>query len=124
MQRRLLLAALGMALALVATGCSTPCEDLGNRICGCEAEGQIRNNCQTNVKARVRASTITSTESDYCTTLLGTCPDPNGDVDTCAWMLNTCEGRVACGLAVVGADANSCTAIPIPVTLRDAPEPN
>jgi hypothetical protein len=91
---------LGLALALGAAGCSTHCQVLGERICQCEAEGQIRNNCKTNVKARVRAAAPSSSEEDYCNSVLGTCPDPNGNVTTCAWMLNTCAGKVACGLAL------------------------
>jgi hypothetical protein len=90
MNARLSLAlVLGLALALGAAGCSSPCQDLGDRICQCEGEGQVRNNCKTNVKARVKAAAPD-----------GSCPDPNGDVNACAYMLNTCPGKVACGLAL------------------------
>jgi hypothetical protein len=92
--------ALGLALALGAAGCSSPCQDLGDRICQCESEGQVRNNCKTNVKARVQASAPSGSEADYCSSLLDTCPDPNGNVQACAYMLNTCPGKVACGLAL------------------------
>lgn len=91
---------LGLALALGAAGCSSPCQDLGDRICQCEGEGQVRNNCKTNVKARVKAAAPDGNETDYCSNLLGSCPDPNGDVNACAYMLNTCPGKVACGLAL------------------------
>ena len=92
--------AFGLALALGAVGCTTPCQELGDRICNCEAEGQIRNNCKTNVKARVKAANATTSEQDYCDAKLATCPDPNGNIDVCAYILNTCPGRVACGLAI------------------------
>jgi hypothetical protein len=92
--------ALGLALALGAAGCSSPCQDLGDRICQCESEGQVRNNCKSNVKARVKATAPSSSETDYCSSLLDTCPDPNGNVQACAYMLNTCPGKVACGLAL------------------------
>jgi len=85
--------AFGLALALGAVGCSTPCQDLGDRICNCEAEGQIRNNCKSNVKARVKAANATNSEQDYCDAKLATCPDPNGNIDTCAYIINTCPGR-------------------------------
>lgn len=98
--RPTLVLAIGLALAITSSGCSTPCQDLGDRICQCEPEGQIRNNCKTNVKARVKASAPTTPEEDLCNSLLGTCPDPGGDVNACAYMLNTCPGRVACGLAI------------------------
>ena len=106
--------ALGLALVLGAAGCSSPCQDLGDRICQCEPEGQVRNNCKTNVKARVKASAPSSSETDYCESILGTCPDPNGDVDACAYMLNTCPGRVACGLAypTPGGDVDCATIAP------------
>ena len=92
--------ALGLALAVGAAGCSSPCQDLGDRICQCEPEGQVRNNCKTNVKARVRAAAPVGGEVDYCSSILGSCPDPGGDLNTCAYMLNTCAGKVACGLAL------------------------
>jgi hypothetical protein len=95
-----LVLALGLALAIGAAGCSSPCQDLGDRVCQCEPEGQVRNNCKTNVKARVRAAAPTSGEASYCSAVLGSCPDPGGDVNKCAYMLNTCAGKVACGLAL------------------------
>jgi hypothetical protein len=124
MQTRLLLtAALGVALALGAAGCGSACQDLGYRICQCEAEGQLRNNCQTNVKARVQASAPSGEEQSYCSSILGSCPDPNGDLNQCAWMLNTCAGKVACGLALATPDG--CAAITPPVTspLQSLPDP-
>jgi len=95
-----LVLAVGLAVAIGAAGCSAPCQDLGDRICQCEPEGQVRNNCKTNVKARVRAAAPTGNETSYCSSILGSCPDPGGDLNTCAYMLNTCEGKVACGLAL------------------------
>lgn len=108
--------AFGLALALGAAGCSTPCQDLGDRICNCVAEGQIRNNCKNNVKTRVKATNPLDSEQNYCDGLLRTCPDPNGDVNTCAHMLNTCPGRVGCGLALPAPDvADGCTPSDIPL---------
>jgi hypothetical protein len=108
--------AFGLALALGAAGCSTPCQDLGDRICNCVPEGQIRNNCKTNVKTRVNNSGATGSEQDYCDRILGTCPDPQGDVDKCAVILNTCPGRVGCGLALPAPDSpDGCTPTDIPL---------
>jgi hypothetical protein len=123
MRSRLFLTlAFGLALALGAAGCSTPCQDLGDRICNCEGEGQIRNNCKTNVKARVQASNATSSEQDYCEAKLSTCPDPNGNVDTCAYILNTCPGKVACGLALpTPGGGDGCTTIAVPA-LQSSPD--
>ena len=112
MRRSPLALALGLALSLGAAGCSSPCQDLGERICQCEPEGQVRNNCKTNVKARVNASSPSSSEDAYCESILGTCPDPNGNVDACAYMLNTCQGRVSCGLAYpTPGGGDGCTTI-------------
>jgi hypothetical protein len=108
--------AFGLALALGAAGCSTPCQDLGDRICNCVPEGQIRNNCKTNVKTRVNNSGATGSEQDYCDGILGTCPDPQGDVDKCAFILNTCPGRVGCGLALPAPDSpDGCTPPDVPL---------
>jgi len=110
--RSYLTLALGLALALGAAGCSSPCQELGDRICQCAAQGQIRNNCKNNVKARVNAASPSSAEDDYCSSLLDTCPDPNGNEQTCAYMFNTCPGKVACGLALPGpGGGDGCTTV-------------
>jgi hypothetical protein len=108
--------AFGLALALGAAGCSTPCQDLGDRICNCVAEGQIRTSCKDNVKTRVNNSGATGSEQDYCDQILGTCPDPHGDVNQCAYMLNTCPGRIGCGLALASPDSpDGCTPTVVPL---------
>lgn len=118
--------ALGLALALAATGCSSPCQDLGDRICNCFAEGQVRNNCKTNVQARLKAANASGSEQDFCDGLLGTCPDPKGDVNTCAYINNTCPGRIGCGLALPAPDTtDGCTPVDVPLVpvtgLSEAP---
>jgi hypothetical protein len=117
MQSRLTLTlAFGLALALGAAACTTPCQDLGDRICNCVPEGQTRNNCKTNVKNRVNAAGATSAQQDYCDSLLGSCPDPKGDVNTCAKMLNTCPGRIGCGIALPAPETiDGCTPITEPL---------
>ena len=105
-------------LALGAAGCSTPCQDLGNRICNCILDPLTRTNCENDVTARVKAASPTGSEQDYCDSLLGTCPDPKGNVTSCAW-LDTCEGKVACGMALP--TPNGCQAIQgAPLTSTDA----
>lgn len=107
MRNRLPLAlVLCASLALGAAGCSSPCRDLGDRICDCSPSGTTRTNCKTNVKARVSASAPTTEEQDLCSALLSTCPKPDNSLDTCSWMLNTCAGRVACGLALPTPDGS------------------
>ncbi len=114
--------AFGLALALGAAGCGSACQDLGDRICNCEAEGQVRNNCKTNVAARVKASNATDSQQSYCEAKLNTCPDPNGDINQCAYILNTCPGRVACGLALpTPGGGDGCTTIDVPA-LQSLPD--
>ena len=114
--------AFGLSLALGAAGCGSACQDLGDRICNCEAEGQIRNNCKTNVSARVKASNATTSQQDYCQAKLATCPDPNGNIEACAYILNTCPGRVACGLALpTPGGGDGCTTIEVPA-LQSLPD--
>jgi hypothetical protein len=93
-----------LALLLGATGCTTPCRELGDRICGCVPDGQTRTACQNDVKVRVADSAPTSDQQAYCSDLLGTCPDPGNDAEACFYM-ETCPGKVACGLAVPEPDA-------------------
>jgi hypothetical protein len=123
MSSRLFLALpFGLALALGAMGCGSPCQDLGDRICNCEVEGQLRNNCKSNVSARVKASNATTSEQDYCEAKLATCPDPSGNIDRCAYILNTCPGRGACGLALpTPGGGDGCTTIDVPA-LQSLPD--
>ncbi len=108
---RIPLGLLAVLLALGAAGCSTPCQDLGDRVCNCLPEGQVRNNCKNDVKARVKASALSGSEQDYCNGLLATCPDPGGDTVKCAY-LQTCAGKVACGLALPApGGGDGCTTI-------------
>jgi hypothetical protein len=97
--RRPALALLALALASSAAGCSSPCQDLGERICNCLAEGQVRTNCKTEVKNRVKVANPSAQEEDVCSAALDTCPDPGSEPHACE-LLNTCQGKVACGLAI------------------------
>jgi hypothetical protein len=90
-------ATLVAALALAA--CTNPCEELGDRICNCQPEGTFRTSCKTDVKNRVKAAGTTDAREDACSALLGTCPDP-GEVAGACDLLNTCQGKVSCGLAL------------------------
>jgi hypothetical protein len=95
----LLPALAALALSLGAAGCSTPCRDLGERICKCVPEGQTRTACNNDVKARVAESAPNADQQSYCSDLLGSCPDPDKDGEACNFM-QTCPGKVACGMAL------------------------
>ena len=103
---RTALAVAGVVLAasLAAAGCTNPCQELGDRICNCLPVGSARNSCQNDVKNRVNAARPSSAQTSYCSGLLDTCPDPgttwtaSAPPPACA-MLDTCQGKVNCGLA-------------------------
>jgi hypothetical protein len=97
--RRPALAFLALALAVAAAGCSSPCQELGDRICNCLPEGTGRTNCQTGVKNRLKAAKPSSAQEDFCNATLDTCPDPGSTSNACD-LLNTCQGKVNCGLAL------------------------
>jgi len=106
--RRPLPLVLAAAAALAAAGCSTsPCQDLGERICHCT--GLSSDSCKTQVEQELKRINETQANRDACTTLLDTCEAPPGAI-FCEW-LTTPPGKVGCGLATpdpgpVGTTAN------------------
>jgi hypothetical protein len=92
--------ALGLlgALALTAQACTTPCEDLGRRICACQTSGAARDACDRAVKVLVRQAKTDEQQQDFCDQKLKSCPDPANDSTACDRM-NTPAGKEACGLA-------------------------
>ena len=106
MPRTTALAALALLSAL--SGCATPCEDLGRRICSCQPAGAERDACDRAARAAVtgidRADAATQ---DLCDRRLDTCKAPSS-VEFCDW-LKTCDGKVSCGLA----EAQPCPSPPV-----------
>jgi hypothetical protein len=90
------LAALLLALALA--GCSSPCQELGDRLCRCVGVGTTRDNCERQVKERLKDLDPSSDVQDLCDAKLGTCGAPEG-ADFCDWTLTAC-GKASCGLSV------------------------
>lgn len=88
--RRLAAAALLAALAACGT---SPCQELGQRICGCQP-GLASSTCKTQVEQQLKS---TDPGEAKCNELLASCVAPSG-VDLCEWML-TEAGKKACGLA-------------------------
>lgn len=95
-----LLPALSIAALAGLAACGSPCQDLGDRICGCRPPGTLRDQCTTAVKTQLGSGVQTPGKDDetYCQQKLATCPDPGKDPGMCDW-LNTPAGKVACGLA-------------------------
>ncbi len=97
------------ALAL-AQGCGlTHCEELAHRICGCLLEGPTRDACKNQVKAQLKRDPRPGGDAEaYCESKLATCSGP----DMCD-RLNTCQGKVDCGLAYSGPAGETCLPDPI-----------
>ena len=92
--------AITLALAAALTACSSPCQDLGTRICKCLPEGINRENCERAVERQVEDGNPRpdGDDQDFCEAKLRTCPDPDDDPAVCD-RLETEEGKQACGLA-------------------------
>jgi len=83
-----------VAALAVAAGCSTDCQDLANRICGCTLEGPNRDACEKQTEAQLKSGA----DEAFCAQKLGTCPDP-ADVSNACELLNTEQGKANCGIA-------------------------
>lgn len=86
-------------LGLLAQGCATPCEELGQRICACQTTaGAARDACDRAVRSQVMDAGASEAEQEACYQKLKTCPDPGRDATACD-QLKTAAGKQACGLA-------------------------
>ncbi len=92
--------ALLVSAVAVLAACGSPCQDLGDRICGCRPPGVLRDQCTSAVKTQLGSGAQTPGKADeeFCQKKLATCPDPGSDPGMCYW-INTAAGKVACGLA-------------------------
>jgi hypothetical protein len=89
---------LALALAVLAvaalTGCSNPCQDLGERLCDCTATGTTKASCVQSVKTEVSNLNPGSSVQDVCQKALDSCY-PRGDIDFCDWIHGRC-GKASC----------------------------
>jgi len=96
---RFLALALAVALATLAAGCSkSPCQELGERLCGCT--GLSSDSCKTQVENQLKALDPPQSTQDRCEHYLDTCSAPAG-VQLCEWLL-TANGKEQCGLSEPG----------------------
>lgn len=110
------------ALAALAGACYAPCEDLGDRICGCQPAGAFRDACERAVEAEVSAASPTRDEESFCNAMLKTCPNPESDPRACE-LMRTEAGKVACGLAYECAVGAECAAGEVCTRGRCLPAP-
>jgi hypothetical protein len=93
--RRLLLVPLALTFAL--SGCSGPCQDLGDRLCKCVGVGTTRDACERSVKEQLKDHNPSKDVEDLCDQRLKTCRAPDG-AQFCEW-INTACGKASCGLS-------------------------
>jgi len=107
-------AAIAVAALALAQGCTTQCQELANRICGCLLQGPTRDSCEKQVQAQLeRQPKPDSSTEAYCDSKLASCGGP----DLCD-RLSTCQGKVGCGLAYADpADPTGATCLPDPIPL-------
>jgi hypothetical protein len=91
--------AAALAAALALAGCSTPCQDLGNKLCTCRGASTDRATCERAVKDELSRLNPTKDQEKVCEEKLKSCEDqaPSG-IDFCTW-LDGEEGKLACGIA-------------------------
>lgn len=85
------------ALALLLAGCSSPCKELGDRVCECIPVGTSVDSCKREVDNMVKSVDPTKDQEQTCSDLLDSCSGAPG-VEFCDW-IQTETGKVACGLA-------------------------
>ena len=86
-------AASALALALLAAACgSSPCQDLGEKLCACT--GANKDTCKTQIEQQLKSVDLPESR---CDAILAVCNAPTG-TDFCEWLL-TEEGKQKCGIA-------------------------
>lgn len=89
---------LAAALLALLAACSTPCRDLGDRLCRCTSAGTTRDTCERQVKQDLDRVKPTGEQDDFCSARLDTCNAPDG-AEFCEWIETTC-GKASCGLSI------------------------
>lgn len=89
-----------LALLLLAGlgACSTPCQELGHKLCECRGSGTSRRTCENTVDDELSKDEPTQAQQDACEAALKTCKAPSG-VPFCTWLEGT-EAKLACGIAL------------------------
>jgi len=93
-------------LLLVSGACSTPCQDLANRICDCQQQGALRDACNSAVSTQIGFAQPSGSAQSFCQSMLNSCPDPSIDSEACQKM-QTQLGKQECGLAYPGTDGGT-----------------
>jgi len=89
---------LSLLLAAALGACTTPCEDLGHKLCECRGSGTSRRTCENTVDDELKKEDTTQAEEDLCEAKLAACKAPEG-VSFCVWLEGT-DAKIACGIAL------------------------
>jgi hypothetical protein len=108
MVRLLLLLASILALA----GCTSHCQELGNRLCQCRASNTTIDQCENAVKNDVQRANPGKNTEDECKKALDTCKAPLGadgnPIDFCDFLAGRC-GKALCRVSAESyCDADVC----------------
>ena len=93
-------AALPMLALTFVLGCGSPCQELADRICACQATSALRSACSSSVGNQIGSASQQPGPADqaFCQEKLATCPDTTKAPWQCP-VLQSADGKVACGLA-------------------------
>jgi len=91
---------LTLAVLAALASCGSPCQELGDRICDCQAPGVARDQCKSAVQTQLGSGAQKPGKADetFCQEKLATCHAPANDPGMCD-RLATPAGKVDCGLA-------------------------
>ncbi|MFT3913542.1 MAG: hypothetical protein QM704_05400 [Anaeromyxobacteraceae bacterium] len=98
MPRNLLTWAFALLLVAGAGACSTPCQELGYKLCECRGSGATKKSCENAVDDELSRAKPTSAQEDLCDAHLKTCKAPSGEA-FCTWVSSE-QGKIACGIAL------------------------
>jgi hypothetical protein len=88
---------LAAGLVALLAACSTPCRELGDRLCRCAPAGTTRDTCERQVKQELDRLDPSDAQDDLCEAKLDTCEAPDG-AEFCEWLETSC-GKAQCGLS-------------------------
>jgi len=109
---RFRLATFAAAALASQAACSTPCQELGARICACQPQGTLRDNCNALVGAQLDAQNPKAADERFCQERLAACPNTESskqkEAEAACAQLATADGKAKCGLAVCDPAATTC----------------
>jgi len=98
--RPLLTSGLALLAAAGLAGCSSPCQELGEKLCECRPATQSKRTCENAVRQNLERLDPSEEQEELCEAKLKSCEDDKpGDVSFCTWVQGE-QGKIACGIAL------------------------